>query len=173
VGIVIRVQREDFDVGAELDRLSADRGSVGGLCAFVGLVRDMSGRRAISAIELEHYPSMTERALEQIEAEATERWPLDASIVIHRFGRLEPGERIVLVGTASAHRQAAFEACEFIVDWLKTKAPFWKREHTDAGTRWVDARASDSAALARWDREDAAGHGPSVRARGAPKKAAE
>jgi len=173
VGIVIRVQREDFDVGAELDRLAADRGSVGGLCAFVGLVRDMSGQRAISAIELEHYPAMTERALEGIAAQASARWPLDGSVVIHRFGRLEPGERIVLVGTASAHRQAAFEACEFIVDWLKTKAPFWKREHTDAGRRWVEARASDTAAVGRWGRGDAAGRGPSKSARGGPKKAAE
>lgn len=170
---MIRVQREDFDVGAELDRLAADRGSVGGLCAFIGLVRDMSGQRAISAIELEHYPAMTERALERIETQARARWPLDASVVIHRIGRLEPGERIVLVGTASAHRQAAFEACEFIVDWLKTKAPFWKREHTDAGTRWVEARASDTAAVARWEPGEAAGHDPSNSTRGARKKAEE
>ncbi len=170
---MIRVQREDFDVGAELDRLAADRGSVGGLCAFVGLVRDMSGERPISAIELEHYPAMTARALEEIEAQARARWPLEGSVVIHRFGRLEPGERIVLVGTASAHRQAAFEACEFIVDWLKTEAPFWKREHTDAGLRWVEARASDTAAVGRWDRVDARARGPSKSARGARKKAAE
>ena len=151
---MIRVQAEDFDVGKELAALSEGNRAIGGLAVFVGLVRDMAGGSEISAMTLEHYPAMTEKMLAEIEAEARERWPLEASLVIHRYGRLEPGDRIVMVAAASAHRQAAFEACEFLMDWLKTKAPFWKLEETDAGALWVDARDSDDAAAARWVKRD-------------------
>jgi len=147
---VIRVQREDFDVGAEVAALSGGNHAVGAVAVFIGLVREMGGDAATSAMTLEHYPGMTERQLRRIEAEAQSRWPLQACLIIHRFGRLEPGERIVLVATASAHRQAAFEACEFLVDWLKTKAPFWKLEETATGAQWVEARGSDDQAAARW-----------------------
>ena len=147
---MIRVQREDFDLGAELAALTQGNHKIGGLCSFVGLVRDMAGDADISAMTLEHYPGMTEKELERIEAEAVERWPLDASLIIHRYGRLEPGDQIVLAAAASAHRQAAFEACHFIMDFLKTKAPFWKLEDTPGGGQWVDARSTDDAAMARW-----------------------
>ena len=150
--MAIRVQREDFDPGAELDRLTRDRHGVGGAVSFLGLVRDVHGDRRVDAMTLEHYPGMTERELGRIEAEATRRWPLDAVLIVHRYGRLEPGDRIVLVITASAHRQAAFEACMFLVDWLKTRAPFWKLEATDRGERWVEARAEDDAEAAKWAR---------------------
>src|SRR5580765_4160957 len=136
---MIRVQREDFDVGAELDRLAAGDHSVGGVASFIGLVRDMGGPQLVSALTLEHYPGMTERKLAEIEAEANRRWPLAASLIIHRYGRLEPGDRIVLVATASPHRQAALESCAFLIDWLKTKAPFWKVEETATGAQWVEA----------------------------------
>lgn len=148
---MIRVQREDFDVGEELARLIAGNRSVGGVCTFVGLVRDMAGDRPISAMTLEHYPAMTEKELERIEAEARERWPLEATLVVHRYGRLKPGDRIVLVIAASAHRDAAFEACRFLIDFLKTKAPFWKLEEGPAGGTWVDARAADDTATRRWN----------------------
>ncbi|MDP6787102.1 MAG: molybdenum cofactor biosynthesis protein MoaE [Rhodospirillales bacterium] len=154
---MIKVQREDFDTGAELARLSAGNFAVGGVAAFVGVVRDMAEGEALTAMELEHYPGMTEKALADIEAEAKRRWPLEASLIIHRHGTLEPGDRIVLVATASAHRQAAFEACQFLVDWLKTKAPFWKREETAAGHRWVNARAADDSQAARWEKGKATG----------------
>ena len=150
---MIRVQREDFDTGAELSRLSAGRRDIGGVASFVGLVRDMIGEGAegkIGAMTLEHYPGMTEKKLEEIEAEARRRWPLQASLIIHRHGRLEPGERIVLVATAAVHRQAALESCAFLIDWLKTQAPFWKLEETAEGSRWVDARDSDKDAASRW-----------------------
>ena len=147
---MIRVQREDFDLGTELAALTAGNPKVGGLAVFVGLVRDLSGDSEVGAMTLEHYPGMTERMLAEIEAEAQERWPLEASLVVHRYGRLEPGDQIVLVATASAHREAAFEACQFLIDWLKTKAPFWKLEETDQGNRWVEARDSDGEAAARW-----------------------
>ena len=147
---MIRVQSEDFDVGAELAALTGGNHKVGGLAVFVGLVRDVAGGEAVGAMTLEHYPGMTEKMLTEIEAEACERWPLEASLIIHRVGRLEPGDQIVLVATASAHRHAAFEACEFLIDLLKTKAPFWKLEETGDGAKWVDARASDDAAAARW-----------------------
>ncbi len=149
---MIRVQEQDFDVGAELERLSAGNTGIGGIASFVGLVRDMAGGRKIEAMTLEHYPAMTERELARIEAEALSRWSLQASLVIHRYGRLEPGQRIVLVATASPHRQAAFESCMFLVDWLKTKAPFWKLEEGAAGAEWVEAKASDDAAAERWAR---------------------
>lgn len=152
--MAIRVQAEDFDVGQELAKLTAGNHAIGGLAVFVGLVRDLAGDSEISAMTLEHYPAMTEKMLAEIEAEALERWPLEASLVIHRFGRLEPGDQIVMVAAASAHRQAAFEACEFLMDWLKTKAPFWKLEETEEGAQWVDARDSDDAAAARWVKKD-------------------
>ena len=153
---MIRVQREDFDVGLELEGLNPANHAVGGVCAFVGLVRDMAGAEPVAAMTLEHYHGMTQKALERIEAEANRRWPLEASLIVHRFGRLEPGDRIVLVATASAHRRAAFEACRFLIDWLKTEAPFWKLEDTPDGARWVKARADDDAAAARWMRAKAA-----------------
>ncbi len=147
---MIRVQREDFDVGAEIERLAKGNHRIGGVVSFVGLVRDIAGSERIGAMTLEHYPGMTEKQLAEIEAEARRRWPLEAALIVHRYGRLEPGERIVLVITAAARRQAAFEACEFLVDWLKTKAPFWKLEETAAGPRWVEARGSDDDAAQRW-----------------------
>lgn len=147
---MIRVQAEDFDVGAELSRLTAGNTAIGGVALFVGLVRDLAGGSSVGAMTLEHYPGMTERQLERIEAEAKARWPLDATLVVHRYGRLLPGDQIVLVICASAHREAAFEACAFLMDWLKTKAPFWKAEETPDGPRWVAARAADDEAAARW-----------------------
>ncbi len=151
---MIRVQREDFDVGAEMAALTAGNHAVGGLAVFVGLVRDVAGEAALGAMTLEHYPGMTEKMLERIEAEANQRWPLEASLIVHRTGRLEPGERIVLVAAASRHRQAAFEACQFLIDWLKTKAPFWKLEETEDGPKWVEARGSDDQATERWTKTD-------------------
>jgi len=151
---MIRVQKEDFDVGQELAKLTRGNHAIGGVAVFVGLVRDMAAGSGISAMTLEHYPAMTEKMLSEIEEEAKQRWPLGASLVIHRYGRLEPGDQIVMVAAASAHRQAAFEACAFLMDWLKTKAPFWKLEETDQGAQWVDARDSDDAAAARWAKKD-------------------
>ena len=148
---MIKVQREDFDVGREIAALSDGNHAVGGLAVFIGLVRDMAGERPVGAMTLEHYPGMTEKMLAKIEAEACARWPLEASLIVHRYGRLEPGERIVLVAAASAHRQAALEACQFLIDWLKTKAPFGKLEEGPEGGQWVEARAGDDAAAARWD----------------------
>ncbi len=147
---MIRVQREDFDVGAEIERLTKGKHDIGGVVSFVGLVRDLAGGAKIGAMTLEHYPGMTEKQLGDIEAEANRRWPLSASLIVHRYGRMEPGERIVLVVTASAHREAAFEACHFLIDWLKTKAPFWKLEDTDQGAKWVAADVRDDAAAERW-----------------------
>jgi molybdopterin synthase catalytic subunit len=147
---MIRVQREDFNIGVEIERLTADNHRIGGVASFVGLVRDMADGEAIGAMTLEHYPGMTEKKLAEIDAEAGKRWPLEASLIIHRYGRLEPGERIVLVVTASSHRLAALESCQFLIDWLKTKAPFWKLEETPSGGKWVDARDSDDTAARRW-----------------------
>jgi len=150
---MIRVQQEDFDLAGELKSMTGGNHAIGGLCSFVGLVRDMAGADKISAMTLEHYPGMTEKALREIEAEAHDRWSLDATLVIHRYGRLEPGDQIVLVAAASAHREAAFEACHFLIDWLKTKAPFWKLEDTKDGGKWVDARDADDAAALRWNNQ--------------------
>jgi molybdopterin synthase catalytic subunit len=153
--IAIHVQREDFDISATLDALSAGRTDIGAIATFTGLVRDMTkaeGGAPVSAMELEHYPGMTERALAAIAAEAAGRWPLQGIAVVHRHGPLAPGDRIVLVACASAHRKAAFEAAEFVMDFLKTKAPFWKKETTPDGARWVDARDADDLAAARWSR---------------------
>ena len=147
---MIRVQREDFDVGAEIDRLTRGNVAIGGLGCFVGLVRDVAGDERVSSMTLEHYPGMTERALEKIEAEARRRWPLQDVLIIHRYGTLAPGDRIVLVVTASAHRDASLESCHFLIDWLKTKAPFWKLESTDAGAKWVVSRDEDERAASRW-----------------------
>lgn len=148
----VSVQEADFDVGAEIDALSAGRLKVGAVASFVGLVRDLSEGAHVAAMTLEHYPGMTEASLEDIVAQARARWQLDAVRVIHRFGRLDPGDRIVFVGVAGAHRGETFAACEFIMDYLKTRAPFWKKEETPQGARWVDARDSDDSAAARWEK---------------------
>ena len=148
---MIRVQSDDFDIGAELGRMTQGRSDIGAVVTFTGCVRDQSGGKQISEMTLEHYPGMTERELARIEAEARERWPLQECLIIHRHGTLKPGDQIVLVITASPHRGAAFQAAEFLMDYLKTSAPFWKREVSPDGTNWVDARDSDDAALERWE----------------------
>jgi len=146
--VAVRVQTEDFDVGAESRALQAD--AVGAIAMFVGTVRGLSSDNGVTAMTLEHYPGMTESELERIEAEARARWRLEDVTIIHRVGRLEAGDQIVLVGTSSAHRQAAFDAAQFIMDFLKTDAPFWKAEERGDETTWVDARESDDAARKRW-----------------------
>ncbi|MBT6117014.1 MAG: molybdenum cofactor biosynthesis protein MoaE [Rhodospirillaceae bacterium] len=148
--MAVRVQREDFDPGREMEALSEGRRDIGAVASFTGIVRDEKGAGGIRAMTLEHYPGMTERKLEEIEAEAHRRWPLEASLIVHRYGRLEPGERIVFVAAASSHRKAALEACAFLIDWLKTKAPFWKLEEGVEGEQWADAREADDEAAARW-----------------------
>lgn len=148
---MIRVQEQDFDIGAEVRSLTADRPDIGAIVTFTGVVRGESAGQSLSSMTLEHYPGMTEAELARVEKEAHERWPLLASLVIHRTGRLAPGDNIVLVVTASAHRRAAFEAAEFLMDYLKSRAPFWKKEEGAAGSgRWVDARESDDVAAERW-----------------------
>jgi molybdopterin synthase catalytic subunit len=147
---MVRVQQAPFDVGAELAALTRGRTDIGGVASFVGLVRDLAGERQITALTLEHYPGMTEKKLAEIEAEANRRWALQASLIVHRYGRMLPGEPIVLVATAAPHRAAALEACAFLIDWLKTQAPFWKLEEGPEDNRWVEARASDDQAAARW-----------------------
>jgi molybdopterin synthase catalytic subunit len=149
---MIRVQAKPFDVAAELASLKAGNSNIGGTAIFVGTVRDVSGDARIGAMTLEHYPGMTETALQDIETEARRRWPLDASLIVHRYGRLEPGDDIVLVITASAHREAALDACHFLIDWLKTKAPFWKLEEGPQGAHWVEAKGSDDDAASRWEK---------------------
>lgn len=150
----VSVQRENFDVTAEIAKLTTLCHDVGAVASFIGLVRDKhagaDGNASITAMTLEHYPGMTERALEEIVVAAEKRWNLLAVRVIHRYGRLAPGDAIVLVIVASAHRGEAFAACEFIMDFLKTRAPFWKKEDTAEGGRWVDARDEDDTAAARW-----------------------
>ena len=146
--MAVRVQTEDFDVGVESRALQAD--SVGAIALFVGTVRGLSSDNGVTAMTLEHYPGMTESELERIETEARTRWPLEDVTIIHRVGRLEAGDQIVLVGAASPHRQAAFDAAQFIMDFLKTDAPFWKAEERGDETSWVDARESDIAARDRW-----------------------
>jgi molybdopterin synthase catalytic subunit len=148
--MAVRVQTVDFDVSAELAALRAGRPNVGAVACFVGTVRDVNAGTGVSTMTLEHYPGMTERALEDIVAKARARWDLDDVLVIHRVGELRPLDQIVLVAVTSAHRGEAFAACEFVMDWLKTQAPFWKKERTPQGDRWVDARESDDAAAARW-----------------------
>lgn len=146
----VRVQEADFDVGQELASLRAGRRDIGALAAFVGLVRDLGENGEVAAMELEHYPAMTRKALEGICREAQARWDILDVRVIHRVGRLLPADQIVFVAVASRHRRDAFAACEFIMDFLKTRAPFWKKEHTPGGSRWVEARESDEAAARRW-----------------------
>jgi molybdopterin synthase catalytic subunit len=147
---MIRIQREDFDPGAELDALTRGRTDIGAVVSFVGLVRDHAGDATISSMTLEHYPGMAERQAADLEAEARKRWPIQECLIIHRYGTLDPGDRIVLVIVASSHRGAAFDAAEFLIDWLKTRAPFWKREATDKGELWVSARDEDDQAADRW-----------------------
>lgn len=147
---MIRVQRDDFHIGEEIERLTRLHGEAGAVVTFTGLVRGRSGGQQLTAMTLEHYPGMTEKALEEIGAEARRRFKLLDALIVHRYGRLEPGERIVLVATVSTHRADAFQAAEFLMDFLKTKAPFWKREETEDGARWVEARAADGAAASRW-----------------------
>ncbi len=161
---MIRVQAEDFDIAKEIAKLTDGRTDIGALVTFTGLVREFATKRGqtpfnkissdtkINTMTLEHYPGMTEKALTNIEEEANKRWPLDASLIVHRYGELAPGDQIVLVITASAHRQAAFEAAEFLVDWLKTKAPFWKLEAGEKGAEWVEARVDDDQAAQRWEK---------------------
>ena len=146
----VSVQEADFDAGAEIAALSAGDAGVGAVASFVGFVRDRHDGAPIRAMTLEHYPGMTEKALAAIVAEACGRWQLRRVRVIHRVGRLQPGDRIVFVGISSAHRGEAFAACEFVMDYLKTRAPFWKKEETPDGGRWVDAREADDAAAQRW-----------------------
>jgi molybdopterin synthase catalytic subunit len=149
--MTVRVQEADFDLGAELTALRAGDARVGALASFLGLVRDMNEGASVSEMTLEHYPGMTEKALEEIVAEARGRWDIYDALVIHRVGPLKPCDQIVLVAVTSAHRGEAFAACEFIMDYLKTRAPFWKKEATPAGGRWVDARETDDSAARRWD----------------------
>ncbi len=146
----VRVQREDFDAGAEIARLRAGDARVGAVASFVGVARDRNDGAAVATLTLEHYPGMTERALEDICAQARARWDILDLLVVHRVGELKPLDQIVLVVVTSAHRGDAFAACEFVMDYLKTEAPFWKKEATPQGARWVDARDSDDAARDRW-----------------------
>ena len=148
--MAVRVQVEDFDVARELAALRAGNCSVGAVAAFIGTVRDVNENAGVATMVLEHYPGMTEKALAEIVETARSRWDIIDALVVHRVGTLEPADQIVLVGVTSAHRGEAFAACEFIIDYLKTRAPFWKKEDTAAGARWVEARASDDEAAARW-----------------------
>lgn len=149
--MTVRVQEADFDTGAELAALRAGDARVGALASFLGLVRDLNDGASVSEMTLEHYPGMTEKALEEIVAEAKGRWEIYDALVIHRVGPLKPCDQIVLVAVTSAHRGEAFAACEFIMDYLKTRAPFWKKEATPDGGRWVDARETDDSAAERWN----------------------
>ena len=146
----VSIQTADFDAGQEQARLRAGDGRVGAVCTFLGTVRDRNGGDAVSSMELEHYPGMTEQAIEAMIDQAMARFDIIAARVIHRVGLLQPTEQIVWVGVSSAHRGQSFQACEFLMDYLKTQAPFWKKEQTPTGAHWVDARESDDAALARW-----------------------
>lgn len=148
--MTVRVQTEDFDVTRELAALRGRDPRVGAVAVFIGTVRDVNDDATVRKLTLEHYPGMTEKALAQIVADAKARWDIFDAVVIHRVGELAPADQIVLVGVTSAHRGEAFAACEFIMDYLKTRAPFWKKEATPEGVRWVDARASDDEAAARW-----------------------
>ena len=149
--MAIRVQLAAFQPGVELEALHAANAGIGAVVGFVGYVRDYNDGNAVAGMTLEHYPGMTEKVLAGIVEQARARWPLLGVEIVHRVGQLQPGEPIVFVGTASGHRQAAFDACNFIMDYLKTRAPFWKREDTPEGPRWVDGRASDQAAAQRWE----------------------
>ncbi|MDD2893489.1 MAG: molybdopterin synthase catalytic subunit MoaE [Halothiobacillaceae bacterium] len=147
---MVRVQTQDFDLGLEISQLRAEQSDIGAVATFLGTVRDINHDASISGMELEPYPGMPERELEALEAQARARWPLNGVTIIHRVGILQPCEQIVMVAVASRHRHAAFEACEYIMDYLKTRAPFWKKEATPEGAHWVDARESDFDAAARW-----------------------
>jgi molybdopterin synthase catalytic subunit len=165
----IRVQAEPFDVSAEIEALTGGRTSIGGIGCFVGTVRDQAAGRRIVAMTLEHYPGMTERALSDIAAQAEDRWPLLRCTLIHRIGRLLPGAQIVLVLAASAHRAAALEATTFLIDWLKTSAPFWKKEEYADGTHaWVEAKGEDAAAAERWAPSSPSRHVGEGRGEGSP-----
>ncbi|MGZ5817493.1 MAG: molybdopterin synthase catalytic subunit MoaE [Burkholderiaceae bacterium] len=146
----IRIQTEDFDLGTEVAQLRATNPQVGAVVSFIGTVRDMNDGSSVAEMELEHYPGMTEKALDEIVVQAKTRWNIFEALIIHRVGALKPLDQIVLVAVTSAHRGEAFSACEFIIDYLKTQAPFWKKETTPQGARWVDARATDDAALDKW-----------------------
>ncbi|UGQ44614.1 molybdopterin synthase catalytic subunit MoaE [Massilia endophytica] len=146
----VSVQAGDFDLSAEVAKLRAGQGKVGAIVSFVGTVRDLNDGADVAEMELEHYPGMTEQSIEAIIVQAEERWPVHGVRVIHRIGPLKPLDQIVLVAVTAAHRGEAFAACEFIMDYLKTEAPFWKKEQTPGGARWVDARNSDDAALEKW-----------------------
>ncbi len=149
----VRVQHEDFDVGREIAAMTAGTTDIGAVVTFTGVVRGTAGESPLVSMTLEHYPGMTEAELERVEAEAHRRWPLHATRIVHRVGTLAPGDNIVLVVTASAHRHAAFEAASFLMDYLKTRAPFWKKETDASGAgHWVDARESDDRALEKWER---------------------
>ena len=148
--MAVKVQTEDFDLTTEIAQLRANTPKVGAIVNFVGVVRDLNEGEQISEMDLEHYPGMTEKALEDIIAEARSRWDLFDALVIHRVGPLKPLDQIVLVAVTSAHRGEAFAACEFIIDYLKTQAPFWKKEQTPQGSRWVDARVTDDEAMKKW-----------------------
>jgi len=148
--MTVQVQTADFDVAAELAAMRTASADIGAVVSFIGQVRDINDGDAVSTLTLEHYPGMTERALEQIEQEAKSRWNISGSLIIHRVGTLQPLDQIVLVAVASAHRGEAFKACEFIMDYLKTQAPFWKKESTPDGERWVEAKVSDDEAQSRW-----------------------
>jgi molybdopterin synthase catalytic subunit len=148
---VVRVQEADFDLGTEVAALRAQNPKVGAVACFVGTVRDLNEGSAVEAMELEHYPGMTEKSLEAIARQARERWPGSDVLIVHRVGVLKPLDQIVLVATTAMHRAEAFESCAFVMDYLKTQAPFWKKEKTEAGERWVDARESDDSALKRWN----------------------
>jgi molybdopterin synthase catalytic subunit len=149
--MTVRIQAEDFDLTTEVARLRAANPRVGAVVTFVGTVRDLNEGESVAEMELEHYPGMTEQSIAAIIEQAGRRWPVSGALVIHRIGPLKPMEQIVLVAVMGAHRGEAFAACEFIIDYLKTEAPFWKKEHTPAGARWVDARVSDDAALQKWN----------------------
>ncbi|MGH8726833.1 MAG: molybdopterin synthase catalytic subunit MoaE [Burkholderiales bacterium] len=149
--MTVRVQTKDFDVGVEIKRMTEGKTKIGAVASFIGLMRDVNEGQKVSAMMLEHYPGMTEKALEEIVAQAKARWELIDVLIVHRVGELEPRDQIVLVVVASAHRGDAFAACEFLMDYLKTRAPLWKKESGKAGERWVDARESDDSAAARWD----------------------
>ena len=148
----VRVQEADFDLSSEISAFRAGRAEIGAIAAFVGLVRDINVGSAVSSLTLEHYPAMTQKALQDIVVQARQRWEIIDALVIHRVGRLQPMDQIVLVAVASAHRGEAFHACEFIMDYLKTQAPFWKQEQTPEGTRWVEAKTSDDSAAKRWEK---------------------
>lgn len=163
--MTVRVQTGDFDLSTEIAALRADNPKIGAVVAFVGTVRDLSDGEDVATMELEHYPGMTEKALEGIAEEAKSRWPGCEVLIVHRVGKLYPRDQIVLAAATSAHRHDAFDACAFVMDYLKTQAPFWKKESTPSGERWVDARVSDDAALARWGMaaSNAAGEGETPR----------